>query len=208
VCGKHFVARGSSSNRLTCSDACSLENSREKSRRHARANYQPRENTRPERTCEECGVTFQPVRDNQKWCSGLCRRKGVDKAKPHRVAVRVCVKCGAEVERKPGKPVCDACKVDKRASAQARERRRTLRVYGLTEADFDAMLAAQHGRCAICRGEDPGTRGWAVDHDHGTGAVRGLLCTPCNTALGFFQDSPELLDAARRYLLSHRSRNA
>lgn len=56
------------------------------------------------------------------------------------------------------------------------------------------MLAAQGGRCAICR-QEPGRRALDVDHSHETGAVRGLLCELCNKGLGCFRDS---LDALRR----------
>lgn len=72
--------------------------------------------------------------------------------------------------------------------------------YGLTAAAFDAMLTGQSGRCAICRTEEPGGRGWHVDHDHRTGNVRGLLCHGCNTGLGMFRDRPDALLAAVAYL--------
>lgn len=58
--------------------------------------------------------------------------------------------------------------------------------YGITVAEFDAMFAAQCGRCAICASDKPGGR-WkrfAVDHCHNSNKVRGLLCTKCNTNLG------------------------
>lgn len=53
---------------------------------------------------------------------------------------------------------------------------------GITDADYAAMLAAQGGHCAICP-STPKTRRLHVDHDHATGAVRGLLCHRCNRAL-------------------------
>lgn len=56
------------------------------------------------------------------------------------------------------------------------------RVYGITIEDYDRMLEEQGGLCAICR-NPPITYRLAVDHDHDTGAVRGLLCPPCNRAL-------------------------
>jgi recombination endonuclease VII len=52
----------------------------------------------------------------------------------------------------------------------------------MTDDEYDAMLAAQGGVCAIC-GNAPKTRRLHVDHDHRTGAVRGLLCYRCNRAL-------------------------
>jgi hypothetical protein len=64
------------------------------------------------------------------------------------------------------------------------QRKRTLSAYDLTIEEFEAMLAAQGGVCAICAGP-PGGR-WNrlfVDHDHETGKVRGLLCHLCNAAL-------------------------
>lgn len=59
------------------------------------------------------------------------------------------------------------------------------RRYGITRADYDAMLAAQGGHCAVCPRTEPGGRGryFHVDHDHQTGKVRGLLCHEHNTAL-------------------------
>lgn len=65
--------------------------------------------------------------------------------------------------------------------------------HGLSVAEQDAMLAAQHGRCAIC--QRPGLR-LQVDHDHRVDAgrygsrtsVRGLLCNKCNSGLGLIGD--------------------
>lgn len=72
------------------------------------------------------------------------------------------------------------------------------RAYGLSQGDYDALLEAQGGVCAICGGV--GSRDLAVDHDHETGRVRGLLCGKCNRGLGFLDDSSERLRAALRYL--------
>lgn len=77
--------------------------------------------------------------------------------------------------------------------------------YDLSPAEFDTMLAAQDGRCAICQGvETYEHKSLCVDHDHQTGAVRGLLCTRCNKALGGFKDDTDLLVAAAAYLLVQR----
>jgi Autographiviridae endonuclease VII len=73
------------------------------------------------------------------------------------------------------------------------------RKYGLTVEQYEAMLDAQGGVCFICR-ETPGDLPLHVDHDHTTGDVRGLLCIRCNNALGLFQESPALFQAAADYL--------
>ena len=53
------------------------------------------------------------------------------------------------------------------------------RTYGITQREYEALLSAQDGRCAICT-RVPRSRRLAVDHDHNTGKVRGLLCYTCN----------------------------
>lgn len=73
--------------------------------------------------------------------------------------------------------------------------------YGLTLEDFDRMLAAQGGACAICKTCVPGGPGrFSVDHCHTTGRVRGLLCNNCNRGIGGLKDDANLLRAAIAYL--------
>lgn len=108
--------------------------------------------------------------------------------------------------------VCKSC--NKHASREWREKNpRRARAhwlkqagYGITIDEYDAMVARQRGRCAICRcrPEDVGERWLSVDHDHRTGRVRSLLCRSCNTLLGRADDSVLLLKRAIRYLEAHR----
>lgn len=77
-------------------------------------------------------------------------------------------------------------------------RAEVLRRHGLTVEQYQQMLDAQDGRCAICRVQ--AVRPLPVDHCHSTGAVRGLLCDNCNKGLGMFADSPDRLRAALAYL--------
>jgi len=81
-----------------------------------------------------------------------------------------------------------------------------LKKYAMTPADFDAMLAAQGGGCAICGSPLPGGhyKSLLVDHSHSTGKVRGLLCDSCNMGLGCFKDERSLLRLAADYLDSHQ----
>jgi hypothetical protein len=73
------------------------------------------------------------------------------------------------------------------------------KTYGVTKEQYEAMLAAQDGVCAICH-QIRGKRQLGVDHNHATGEVRGLLCGPCNMGLGAYHDDVELLRAAISYL--------
>jgi hypothetical protein len=76
--------------------------------------------------------------------------------------------------------------------------------YDLSETEYAALVVKQSGRCGICgkepSGEWHGDRMLNVDHNHETGAVRGLLCNQCNRALGLFGDNAERLAQAIRYL--------
>jgi Recombination endonuclease VII len=75
--------------------------------------------------------------------------------------------------------------------------------YGLTMEAFNALVAKQDGKCAICFDElKLGTGGCGVDHDHTTGVVRGLLCRLCNVGIGHFRERPDLLTRAIEYLRS------
>jgi hypothetical protein len=78
---------------------------------------------------------------------------------------------------------------------QAYERERK---YGLTTAAIEKLFAAQDGRCAIC--EQPAELGKLVpDHDHESGAVRGLVHHGCNHWLKAFE-RPGFAEQARHYL--------
>jgi hypothetical protein len=88
------------------------------------------------------------------------------------------------------------------AKVRAIEHRRIERVYGITHAERDLLLARQGNRCAICRTDTPRGRRkeWNIDHDHRTGAVRGLLCNSCNGAIGLLKDDPDIIVRAAEYL--------
>ena len=79
--------------------------------------------------------------------------------------------------------------------------------YGMTYREYNLKYEQQNGCCAICekhQSEIP--LALAVDHDHQTGAVRELLCVNCNLGIGNFQDSPDLMKKAIRYLELHKER--
>lgn len=77
--------------------------------------------------------------------------------------------------------------------------------YGLSEQGYDQMFQAQKGLYAICKtpeAECPKHRLF-VDHCHNTDAIRGLLCSKCNAAIGLLGDDVNLLMAAKDYIESH-----
>jgi hypothetical protein len=82
--------------------------------------------------------------------------------------------------------------------------------YGLTTAEYEAMLKSQNNCCAICKQEETWTykngrvASLSVDHDHKTGKIRGLLCRDCNQSLGKFKDDYALVYAAYQYLSIHK----
>ena len=104
---------------------------------------------------------------------------------------------------------CKACNADIAKHRQARPynaaqaRLSLLASYGLTEAQYEEMLRSQGGGCAIC-GRPPGKRPLCVDHCHDTRIVRGLLCSPCNRAIGHLGDNAAGLRRAVAYLETPR----
>ncbi len=89
---------------------------------------------------------------------------------------------------------CRAC------ASRATHRAAVEKTYGLGPGEYERLYAAQGGRCWICRCR-PQTRRLVVDHDHESGAVRGLLCTSCNhDLLGGAHDDVALLRRAVAYL--------
>ena len=74
--------------------------------------------------------------------------------------------------------------------------------HGITLDEYNAMFDRQSGKCAICKDDFPDRHGKSihVDHDHATGAIRGLLCRQCNLMLGHARDNKAVLAGAIDYL--------
>ena len=86
-----------------------------------------------------------------------------------------------------------------------KERERT---FGITRYEYAKMFHSQNGVCAICSKPETATRNGkikalAVDHDHKTGEVRGLLCSDCNTGIGKLKEDRSIFISAIRYLDKH-----
>lgn len=123
---------------------------------------------------------------------GILIDLGVDVSR--RYPNRVCSRCESAEVHSYGK--CEPC------LKLYRREYHLLNKYGVSLSDYDRLLQAQGGSCAICRGDDPGHKSgvFQVDHCHETGNVRGLLCFHCNKALGYFGDTIDGVQRAVRYL--------
>lgn len=101
-----------------------------------------------------------------------------------------------------GRPTSASAEEKKRKQRNARDQY-LRRKYKISLERYEEMLDAQDGRCAICLCK-PRTRVLAVDHDHLTGQLRGLLCGRCNHGLlQFAQEDITILRRAIEYLLKY-----
>lgn len=150
---------------------------------------------------------------------------------------KICSGCGvekaanaSEFHRRAGSPdgLCGACRKCRNAATarwkkanpekvaswrrnrtqSGAERSKDLRLlYGMTAAQYWAIIESQGGTCAMCPAvESECGRRLCVDHCHKTGEIRGILCGSCNKLLGFARDSVERLEAGKNYLLRFESR--
>lgn len=102
---------------------------------------------------------------------------------------------------RPGPRCATHLREFKKAQADARHGVWIEVTYGITSAEYQAIYEAQGGKCYICARANGRSKRLSVDHDHATGEVRGLLCTPCNRdVLGHLRDSIEALKRAATYL--------
>lgn len=102
------------------------------------------------------------------------------------------------IGRNPDKPA----EYSKKYNDKTKEKRQKWQreyLYGLTHEQFEAMLAEQDNKCALCSRSFNEAKIF-VDHCHSVGNVRGLLCPACNTALGLIKDDLGWLAKAKKYL--------
>ena len=125
--------------------------------------------------------------------------------------MKTCRKCGYTGEDFPhNRLICTPCrsaenkmyhhKRGKEVNGMRYFRNKLKREFDITVEDYEALMVKQNNVCAICEEPDPQGQRLAVDHNHKTGKVRGLLCGRCNKALGSFKEDPEIIEAAIAYL--------
>jgi hypothetical protein len=147
------------------------------------------------RQCKDCGKNFEPTTHNNVYCKkcGSCSSRSARKRRIH-----------------PNRYKYPYIPIDQLNPLEANERRLKAREYkwkhqGIRDASIkfhDKLKKQQHNLCAIC-GNPPKKRALALDHDHKTGEVRGLLCFRCNYGLPWFEwfnSTPERLQETIKYL--------
>lgn len=146
------------------------------------------------RACLQCGTMFEiPARaPKKKYCSKQCREKEIKRRfrtrRPERIRAYKLI-----------------WRTNNAEHLKEYERARGLkRKFRMTIEDYDRLLEAQNGACAICEKGCSMGKALAVDHNHTTGKIRQLLCSRCNTVLGMVQESEQLLEASIAYLQKHR----
>lgn len=107
---------------------------------------------------------------------------------------RQCKKCSNQASRVYHSQHPEKCKENTRNSLLKR-------LYGISIADYNKMFAKQNGCCAICgRHQTELKQRLAIDHDHKTKEIRGLLCNSCNAVLGSVFENVTILNVAIHYL--------
>ena len=132
------------------------------------------------KTCTECSET-KPFEDFH---------KGKNYADGYRSKCKTCM--SAYYKERNSKPEQKA-----RLRANSYKRR-----YNISIEDYNCLAESQNYACKICGSKDSrrGNSFLMVDHDHETGDVRGLLCSPCNSAIGLLGDNISHLESAINYL--------
>lgn len=139
---------------------------------------------RPEGVCKDCWARWLPTYNI--WA---VMREGTEPKQP---------------KWRPAPYQGPRCATDHRAATRTRKERahdrRVQTVFELEPGEYARLLEFQGGKCAICQRATGKTKRLAVDHDHGTARVRGLLCGPCNQLLGHGRDDPEFFRRIIGYL--------
>jgi len=174
--------------------------------------------------CKECARKAKMTRywrgiADQLGQEEAARRQKTKSAKERaaRLGLRVCARCFSAKKKSDfyggHNCYCKKCHIEyqkdylnnpqRKVRRRKQQRNNNLRrKYGIDQAEYERLLRDQRSRCAICNKRPKSRKLLAVDHDHMTGRVRGLLCTTCNNALGMLGDGLDspIFQKAEEYL--------
>ena len=153
-----------------------------------------------DRVCIVCSAVFKPMQRTgigRKWCSEECRLTILRNYKPRRNQ--------AELDRKKKHAEYQRKYLAKNKDKQKHQD--LIKKYGISLDQYKEQHQVQSGVCAICGNPETivdkrskRVRHLAVDHNHTTGQIRGLLCMGCNQGIGNFQEDLDRLKKAVTYL--------
>ena len=175
-----------------------------------------------EKECPRCFSKFFPKHPRTVYCkSDECIKIGYrvqaskNRKVPSLLPIKTCIICEKDFRPRDrsNKGICGdtECRYKHRLKInrdnKARRKRKPdykpghIKTYGLTLEQYEAMVEYQDHKCKICGipetenslDKNGNPKRLSIDHDHETGQIRGLLCNPCNTALGSFRDNVESL---------------
>jgi hypothetical protein len=181
--------------------------------------------------CRPCKRAYEKAHPRKRYrpdrpYSDHCYKCGSKRDSDDRVHISYCGDCARAYSRgryaEQGMritPICSMCGIERDPEDQTHQAYcpsclyswRIKGKYGITPDEYVAMLEQQGGGCSICgvRQSQLWRETWrqplVIDHCHGSGKVRGLLCDHCNRGLGQFRDDPALLHRAAEYLEAHAS---
>jgi hypothetical protein len=136
--------------------------------------------------------------------------------------MKICPKCKKELslsefyncKRDGTQSKCKKCKLQNNAESRAKHRQankesvfwaKRKMEYGITKEEFLKMKEEQNNLCAICKKPESRKRNneivsLCIDHNHETGYIRALLCSSCNSGIGYFKENIEVIKSAIKYL--------
>lgn len=131
------------------------------------------------KSCQYCGEEIIGKRSNAKYCSDRCKDTSNKRDFRDRRGLSVRTQRGPNTGRSNGRDHVLAVKDVWRASTG--RSRHLMDTYGITEDQYEYLLTKQQNRCIICdKHQSELKKRLAVDHNHKTGEIRGLLCDYCN----------------------------
>jgi len=142
------------------------------------------------------------------------RLEALENGEKRFISAKPCKKCGGCVRYVKSPHHCIECNARRVREHYSRHKSDTsfreykqdrylLKKYNMGLDTYKEMLSEQNGLCAICHKRPRVDTLLVVDHNHDTGSVRGLLCSPCNVGLGCFRDDEHSLLRAIKYLMTH-----
>lgn len=156
-------------------------------------------------TCasRSCSEEFEPKTHNNIYCSHRCKNREIHRRYSERhpevvnaINRRQYAKNKSKIRARLRRRRRNDDKYRGRVLALSRDSYYRVK-YGITAADRDKMLQAQHGKCANRGCKNVATH---IDHDHLTGRVRGMLCNQCNQSLGLLKEDIDRISGLRLYL--------